>query len=112
MRLLNVDTIDEARGKLLENAAGKIPGVEYIDFSKGRNRVLAEDITAAENVPGFNKSTVDGYAVSVSGCCGGSVHGGSCRKNHISRTGMLCSDRRYAAGRCRFGGYDRAYREI
>lgn len=63
MRLLNVDTIDEARGKLLENAAGKIPGVEYIDFSKGRNRVLAEDITAAENVPGFNKSTVDGYAV-------------------------------------------------
>ena len=63
MRLLNVDTIAEARGKLLENAADKIPGVEYIDFSKGRDRVLAENITAAENVPGFNKSTVDGYAV-------------------------------------------------
>ena len=63
MRLLKVDTVEEARAKLLKKAAGKIPVRENIDFFMGCGKVLAEDVTAAENVPGFRKSTVDGYAV-------------------------------------------------
>lgn len=63
MKLLNVDTLEEAREKLLA-AAGKKPiKTERVDFAKSLGRVLAEDVRAAENVPDFHKSTVDGYAV-------------------------------------------------
>lgn len=63
MRLLKVDTLEEARRKLLDAAAGKKPGTETVSFTDSLGRIAAEDIAAAENVPGFAKSTVDGYAV-------------------------------------------------
>jgi len=37
--------------------------IETIDFQDSINRVLAEDIQADENLPAFDRSTVDGYAV-------------------------------------------------
>jgi len=36
---------------------------EIIDLEKSLNRVLAEKIISPENLPAFNRSTVDGYAV-------------------------------------------------
>lgn len=63
MRLLKVDTLEEARNKLLKAVAGKDPGTETVSFAESLGRIVAEDIEAVENVPGFTKSTVDGYAV-------------------------------------------------
>ena len=63
MRLLKVDTLEEARNKLLKAVAGKDPGTETVSFAESLGRTVAEDIEAVENVPGFTKSTVDGYAV-------------------------------------------------
>ncbi len=37
--------------------------IERIDFQNSIRRVLAEDIIAGENLPAFDRSTVDGYAV-------------------------------------------------
>lgn len=63
MRLLNVDTLQEAREKLLHAAAEKRPQIEMVPFEKSLGRILAQDLTAKENIPGFPKSSVDGYAV-------------------------------------------------
>lgn len=38
-------------------------GVEKVSLRDSRGRILAEDIHSQEDVPNFNKSTVDGYAV-------------------------------------------------
>lgn len=63
MELLNVDTLERAREKLLEHTAGWACGTETLCFEDAAGRVLARDITAPEDVPGFLRSTVDGYAV-------------------------------------------------
>lgn len=63
MKLLNVDTVDEARAKLLAAAGGKSIECQSMRFFDAAGKVLAEDVKAEENVPGFAKSTVDGYAV-------------------------------------------------
>ena len=63
MRLLKVDTLQEAREKLLAAAAGKVPVVETVNFEACLGRVLAEDLKSNDSIPGFRKSTVDGYAV-------------------------------------------------
>lgn len=63
MRLLKVDTLNEARAKLLKASSGKIPQTERVPFIQSMGRVLAEDVKSNENIPGFRKSTVDGYAV-------------------------------------------------
>lgn len=38
-------------------------GIEHVDLRGARGRILAEDIRAAENLPGLPRSSVDGYAV-------------------------------------------------
>lgn len=38
-------------------------GVERVPLAAAPGRVLAEDVSAAEYVPGFHRSTVDGYAL-------------------------------------------------
>lgn len=37
--------------------------IEYVPLEKCNNRVLAQDIISPEDMPAFNRSTVDGYAV-------------------------------------------------
>ncbi|MDR2479853.1 MAG: molybdopterin molybdotransferase MoeA [Treponema sp.] len=63
MKLLNVDTVEAARGKLAACTRDWTLPVEKIPVNSAAGRVLAEDIIAAENIPGFRRSTVDGYAV-------------------------------------------------
>ena len=63
MKLLNVDTLEEARRKVIRAMEGSPLRVEEIELLKAQGYVLAEDVCARENVPLFRRSTVDGYAV-------------------------------------------------
>ena len=63
MKLLQVDTLEEARKKLLK-AAEKIPlRTEWVPLSQAFGRILAQDIRAEAPIPAFRRSSVDGYAV-------------------------------------------------
>ncbi|MCL2191237.1 MAG: molybdopterin molybdotransferase MoeA [Treponema sp.] len=63
MKLLTVDTIDEARQKLLHGITRDELLVERVEIRRALGRILARDILAPEDVPNFRRSTVDGYAV-------------------------------------------------
>jgi len=56
-------TLDEAQQVIQRHFKPKPLGVEEIPLLEAYNRVLAEDVTATLNIPPFNRSTVDGYAV-------------------------------------------------
>lgn len=63
MKLLKVDTIEDAKKKMdhyFEDLWGKSEEVSLI-YAGGR--ILGKDIYAPYDVPAFNRSTVDGYAV-------------------------------------------------
>lgn len=73
MKLLNVDLLEDALAKLESamTAAGKnIIETETLSVRNALGRALAEDIVCGENIPGFNRSTVDGYAVVSSDTAG------------------------------------------
>lgn len=65
MKLLEVDTLEVGIEKLYKayKQVKNQPEVESIPLVKAIGRVLAEDVISAENIPGFNRSVVDGYAV-------------------------------------------------
>lgn len=54
---------DDARRLLLDRLAGVAKRTERVPLEEAFDRVLAEDILAPEDLPGFARSTVDGYAV-------------------------------------------------
>jgi len=56
-------SLEEARQTLKESFSPKPVGVEQVFLSEALDRVLAEDIVAPMDVPPFDRSTVDGYAV-------------------------------------------------
>lgn len=56
-------TLDEARLIIGQHFKPKDIGVEEIQLLEAHNRVLAEDEIAELDIPPFNRSTVDGYAV-------------------------------------------------
>lgn len=56
-------TLDEARQTILKYFRPKPLGVEEIQLLEAYNRVLAENVTADLDIPPFDRSTVDGYAV-------------------------------------------------
>ena len=61
--MLNVKTPDEAFEVVSRlHKSGQI-GVENVDISEALGRIISFDVTADEFVPGFDRSTVDGYAV-------------------------------------------------
>lgn len=45
-------------------------GVEHVDLQNARDRVLAERVDAAIDVPGFDRAAMDGYAVQASDTVG------------------------------------------
>ena len=67
-RFLSVISVDEAR-KVLISLASPLPA-EKIPLFNSNGRILAEDIISDVDIPGFNRSTVDGYAVSSSDTTG------------------------------------------
>lgn len=58
---LKVLTYQNARQLLMDNFPRR--EIEYVALEECNNRLLAKDITSPEDIPAFNRSTVDGYAV-------------------------------------------------
>jgi putative molybdopterin biosynthesis protein len=56
-------TLDEAKHVIQQYFKPKPLGVETISLLDAYNRILAENVTATLDIPPFNRSTVDGYAV-------------------------------------------------
>ena len=65
MKLLKVDTLEMGIEKLYKayEETGSMLEVETVSLFKSLGRVLAEDVISAEQIPSFNRSMVDGYAV-------------------------------------------------
>lgn len=65
MKLLKVDTLEMGIEKLYNTYlhSQENPETEIIPLVKAFGRVLAEDVISNEEIPGFNRSVVDGYAV-------------------------------------------------
>jgi len=59
-------SFEEAKKIIEKNFSPKPVGVERVSLSEAYGRALVEDIVATMDVPPFNRSTVDGYAVKTS----------------------------------------------
>ena len=64
--MLNVRTVAEVNNIIENRFANDRMSFEHVTLESALDRVLAEDILAAEFVPDFDRSTVDGYAVNAS----------------------------------------------
>lgn len=71
MELLNVHQLSEVRSIIGATFKAKA-GMEYVSLMEGIGRVLGQGINSNENIPGFNRSTVDGYAVKANNTYGSS----------------------------------------
>ena len=60
-------SVDEAITRILD-AAMPLRSVETVNIENALGRVLAEDITSSINVPGYDNSAMDGYAVNSKDC--------------------------------------------
>ncbi len=60
--MLSVKTPEEVLD-LIKKEFSPVMNTEIVSLTAAMGRILAEDITATEYVPDFNRSTVDGYAV-------------------------------------------------
>ena len=60
--MLQVKTPEEVLA-LIKSEFDAVAGLELVSLSGAMGRVLAQEITAEEYVPDFDRSTVDGYAV-------------------------------------------------
>src|SRR3989304_8055479 len=56
-------TFDEAKKVISEQLKPEALGEEEISLLEAYNRVLRENVVSALDIPPFNRSTVDGYAV-------------------------------------------------
>lgn len=72
MDFFNVVSVEAGRKMMLEAFNEYSIEIEEINILEATDRILAEDIVAKENVPEFNRSTVDGYAVKSSDTHGAS----------------------------------------
>lgn len=72
MQPFTVIPVAAARARLLETWAGGPVGSEFVALPAALDRVLAEPAGALDDVPGFDRSTVDGYAVRAADTFGAS----------------------------------------
>lgn len=63
MKLLEVDTVQQVIEKMDNYFQGITVGYEELEISKAMGRVAFEDVFSQLDIPDFNRSTVDGYAV-------------------------------------------------
>lgn len=66
MQFLKVDTLEEAREKLLKEVNSCFTKMEKIALDAAIGRCLASDVICPFMVPDFRRSTVDGFAVIAS----------------------------------------------
>ena len=66
MDFFNVVTVEDGKRLLMDNFKDYKFEIEEINILNSLGRVLAEDVYSNINVPEFNRSTVDGYAIKVS----------------------------------------------
>src|SRR5919106_788345 len=71
-QFLEVVDRDEAIARFHRHIALAPLGKERVALADGRGRVLAEDVAAAVDVPGFDRSNVDGFAVRARDTAGAS----------------------------------------
>lgn len=72
MELLKVDTLEQAREKLLYYMKEVHLLSEEMAIEQTLGRVLAEDIICSRDIPNFRRSMVDGYAVRANDTIGAS----------------------------------------
>ena len=62
--------LNDARTVLAQRAKqyGSLAATETLAIHSALNRVLAETITSSINVPGFDNSAMDGYALRLQDC--------------------------------------------
>jgi molybdopterin molybdotransferase len=70
MKLFKVDTIEQARKKILDHVKSWQLKTEIVSLDEALDRVLTEDVFASCDIPSFRRSTVDGYAVITSDTAG------------------------------------------
>ncbi len=70
--MLNVVSLKEAEKIISENRLSFVAEPENVKLSECLGRILYEDIYSAENIPAFNRSTVDGFAVKATDTYGAS----------------------------------------
>lgn len=63
MKLLEVDTVQQVKDKMNEHFRDINVGCEEVGLTAAMGRIAYEDIMSELDVPDFNRSTVDGYAV-------------------------------------------------
>ncbi len=63
MKLLKVDSLEQAREKLLAHTADWKLEARTLPFEESGGQLLAEDVFSPGDVPDFPRSTMDGYAV-------------------------------------------------
>ncbi len=66
MKLLKVDSLEQAREKLMEHTADWKLEMRRSPFEDAVGQLLAEAVFSPGNVPDFTRSTMDGYAVRAS----------------------------------------------
>ncbi len=59
-------SVDEAKRVLARSFTPRPVGPEVVALSEAYGRVLADDVVSSYDIPPFNRSTVDGYAVKAS----------------------------------------------
>jgi molybdopterin molybdotransferase len=63
MEFFKTTTIEDGRNEIASRLKKYEISHEEVDILESRGRILYEEIISRENIPGFNRSTVDGYAV-------------------------------------------------
>jgi len=71
--MLQVLSLCAGREQLLARAAGRTPKTVQIALENARGRVLAQNIAAEIDLPGFSRSSVDGWAVAAADTFGASA---------------------------------------
>ena len=70
-RFIELISHEEAIGRI-RSINWKLPGTELIAPDQSAGRIASADVTAKNDVPSWNRSLVDGYAVRSSDCAGAS----------------------------------------
>jgi molybdopterin molybdotransferase len=63
MEFFKVSSVEDARKLVLDEFSGYTLQSEELELEKTTGRTLSEDVVSEEDVPGFDRSTVDGYAI-------------------------------------------------